>query len=160
MTMFRPIKAPFLKTDKIRLELLNTLRKVGRGMKKEFEATTRTWSHDVKFEVLISLAKGAATVIVETNDEIYGYVNEGTDPHLIVPVNAKVLAFPGDYTSKTVPGVIDSRDGGSGGETIFAAYVEHPGTKARNFSQVIAARWEEKFRYEIEGAIRRGLTKS
>lgn len=43
------------------------------------------------------------------------FVHEGTAPHLIVPVNAKVLRFE------------------AGGGVVFAARVQHPGTAANPF---------------------------
>jgi|GEM_PF-2148502 hypothetical protein len=51
-------------------------------------------------------------VRVGTYDPVGWYVHEGTDPHVILPVNAKALRFIGD-----------------GGVQVFAAIVHHPGTK-------------------------------
>lgn len=45
------------------------------------------------------------------------YLEKGTPPHIILPRNAKVLAFE------------------LGGETVFATEVHHPGTKARPFAK-------------------------
>jgi hypothetical protein len=50
------------------------------------------------------------------SDVVYApWVNDGTRPHIIRPKNAKVLAFK------------------SGGRTVFAKVVHHPGTRARPF---------------------------
>lgn len=73
--------------DAVRLELLNALRAQGREIQREYKATTKTWKHKPKFEMKISLKRMApeASVIVWTDDRIYGYVDRGTQPHPIVP---------------------------------------------------------------------------
>ena len=55
MIVVKAIKPSRLREDAMRLELLNAMRRVGTGIKKDFEATTKTWKHKVKFEQLISL---------------------------------------------------------------------------------------------------------
>ena len=93
--LWKAIRPATLKLDAMRLALLNELRAVGRDIKKDFEATTATWEHEVKFETLISLTQPGPTVLVATDDEIYRYVSEGTRPHPIFPKRAKALRFQG-----------------------------------------------------------------
>lgn len=67
----------------------------------------------------------AADPIVQTGFNVTGsvtsranysvFVHNGTDPHIIRPRNARALRFT------------------SGGQVVFARYVNHPGTRARPF---------------------------
>lgn len=157
--LVKAIKPGRLRQDRLRLELLNAVRRVGREVKSDFEATTATWKHQVKFEMVISL-QGGPTVLVGTDDPIYRYVDEGTRPHLIFAKNAKSLAFPSAYTAKTTPRVIGSRAGGGSGEKVFRPYVEHPGTEARQLDQTIREKWEPKFKRAMEQAMKAGAKAS
>ena len=153
-TVWKAIKPTTLREDAMRLALLNQMRKVGTQIKKDFEKTTATWEHKPKFESLVSLAGGGATLLVETNSVIYRYVSEGTKPHVILPKKAKALRFPGTYTAKTLPGVLEARAGGASGADVFSKGVMHPGTKARNFDKLIAAKWQRQFKREMEAVMR------
>lgn len=139
----RTAKAP--NVGKARLELLNAIRAVGKEMLEDYQATTASWEHKPDFKQTISLAGGSPSVKIETTDEIYGYVDQGTKPHDIFPINGKVLVFPGDSSPKTQPGVLGSSAGTKGGELVFTKYVHHPGTKARKFSEKILKKWRGEF---------------
>ena len=104
---YKALKASKLRFDAVRLELLNELRSVGRKVKKDFDATTATWSRPVEFELLITL-KGGPGFEVLTDNEIYGYVDKGTEAHLILPKGDYPLRFQAGYDPKTTPGVIGS----------------------------------------------------
>ncbi len=136
-----------------RLAILNEMRAVGKEIKEDFQATAATWEHKPKFDVQISLAGGSPTIEVGTSDEIYGYVDEGTRPHVIVPVKAQVLSFRGGYTAKTQPGVIGSSHGGAQGDQVFTMMVNHPGTKARKFSEKIKRKWAGQFGKRMQAAM-------
>jgi len=144
-TKINAIKAKAPNTQAARLALLNELRRVGKDIKEDFEATTQTWKHKPKFDIKISLAGGTPSVEVGTGDEIYGFVDEGTKPHVIAPVNAKRLVFATGYRAKTQPGVIGSSAGGANGDVVYAKVVHHPGTKARKFSEKIKRKWAGQF---------------
>lgn len=156
---FKAIKANELKAKAMRLELLNELKKVGREVVKDFQATTATWKHKPKFEQTISL-KGGPSIQVGTDDEIYRYVEEGTKPHDIYPRKAKVLRFKPGYSAKTSPGVIGSGPGGASGKEILRPYVRHPGTKPRNFAKAIEKKWRRSFPDRMQKAMKRAREKS
>lgn len=63
-----------------------------------------------------TMVGGTPVAYVDANAPYAGFVHEGTGPHPIDPVNARVLRFP----SKS--GVI-----------VFTPHVEHPGTRAQPF---------------------------
>ena len=155
LVVFKGIKPSRLKDDALRLALLNAMRREATAIKKDFDATVKTWDHSVKFEQVISLAGGGPQVLVGTDDEVYRYVDEGTKPHDIVPKKpGGILVFPGTFTSKTVPGVIGSRAGYKGGEIIKRPRVHHPGTKARRFTEIIKGKWEKRFKSDMEDVMK------
>lgn len=151
---WKAIKPARLRQDAMRLALFNGMRRIGTKMKADFEKTTKTWDNKPKFEVLVSLAGGGATVLVDTNSVIYGYVTKGTAEHVILPRRAKALRFGSVFRAKTTPGVIDSRAGGSSGPDVFSQGVLHPGTEPRNFDKIIARDWSRRFKREMESVMR------
>ncbi len=144
----KQIKPKKLNVDAFRLATLNALRAEGRDVKKEYEKTTKTWKKKPEFEVLIGLTRGpggGASVLVGTDNEIYGYVDEGTRPHIIRPVRASRLRFKSGYKAKTQPRKIGSQAGGAFGDTVYAMQVRHPGNKPREFSPTIQKRRRKPF---------------
>lgn len=154
------LKPQTLKQKEMRLELLNALRSAARAVQKDYEATVATWNRKPKFELVIALGKTKAEFLVGTDDKIYGYVDEGTKPHTIVPKKAKVLRFSNVYRAKTSPGVIGSSDGGSSGDPVFTQVVKHPGIRARKFSKTINAKHKKSFKDKMHEAMRRAREKS
>lgn len=150
--VFKVIKPTRLRVDAMRLELLNSMRKVGTGIKGDFEKTTATWKTPVKFDEQISLSGGPQVEIFTTN-KIYGYVDQGTEPHVIVPKKAKALRFQSGYRAKTTPGVIGSSGGGSFGDTVYSKGILHPGNAPRNFSKEIEKIWQPKFKRAMEASM-------
>lgn len=125
----------------------------------DFWDTVQTWKTKVKFSKRVIL-KTPLTGIVDTNNEIYGYVNFGTDPHPIPKVGTANLRFRTGYTAKTKPGLIWSNRGGASGPWVGAKSVEHPGTEARNFDKAIARNRRRDFNKRMQKAMAKGATKS
>jgi len=166
MIAWKIIKPKKMKVDALRLALLNELRAVGKDVKQDFESTTRTWEHKPKFEISISLTAPGPILEVSTSDEIYRYVNKGTRRHLIWAgaytgkSDKKVLAFPSASTSKTTPRVIGSGPGSRSSDKVIRPYVDHPGTKARNFDEEIAKKWKKLFKRRMEAVMKKGARAS
>lgn len=158
MTVFsvKAIKPQRMRVDAIRLEVLNALRAEGRDVKKEYEKTTKTWRRKPNFEILVDVTAKDASVLVGTDDKIYGYVDFGTRPHLIRARNAPRLAFQTGFDPKTRPGVIGSGPGRRFGPTVHPVAVMHPGGKARKFSETIQKRRRKKFTRRMIKAIQSG----
>lgn len=116
----------------------NALTGAALGVKADYGVTQQTWKHRAKFKIASKLGER----IISTNDEIYGYVDAGTRPH-IIRAKRGVLSFKSGYRAKTSPNTIASRNGGAFGENRYAKMVKHPGVSARNFSKVIAAKWRK-----------------
>ena len=159
--MFKPITPKALKVQAIYDSIEKQAKVVEAGILKDYKETTRTWDHKVDFraELTINL-NGGVSIVVDTDDEIYTFVHEGTKPHVIKPRQAKRLRFQGTYTAKTVPGVIQSREGGASGEFQYSAGVNHPGTKARLFSKPIFRKWKPFFERQMQRALDEGARKS
>lgn len=102
-----------------------------------YQQTTRTWTHQPTFEVQ---RESTARWRVSTDDEIYGFVDRGTRPHIIEAKNAPLLRFTGPYHAKTKPNIIASYKGGRGRVWVAKKRVNHPGAEARNFSKRIKER--------------------
>lgn len=88
--------------------------------------------------------------------EIYTYVDQGTKPHLIVPVHAKLLKFNTGYLPKTLPNPARTVSGGgkATGPQVFAKVVHHPGSEAREFSKTIAGDIQPDFNRIIDNTFR------
>jgi hypothetical protein len=133
----------------------DALNETKQQMLKDYRDTTSTWKHKVKFTAsLPRFVNGSYMIAVGTDDLIYGYVDKGTKRHIIRPKRARVLRFRGGYTAKTIPLAIRSRSGGSFGATVFSRGVMHPGTEARKFTEVIAARGQAKFEKALRAKLK------
>jgi hypothetical protein len=97
--------------------------------------------------------RGAYRVTTGTNAKIYGFVDEGTKAHVILPKRSKYLAFSSGYKAKTRVGIIGSEPGGSFGESVFAAKVHHPGFPGRKFTITIGKRRQVTLNQEVSHAI-------
>jgi len=163
---WKVIRPPKLNDKAMRDEMAKGMKTAQDKLKKEYQKTTRTWEHKVAFQAEQKTSATQMSVSVWTEDEIYGYVDKGTRPHAIFAgiysgkSTKRVLAFPGTFTAKTVPGVIDSRRGGSGGGTVLRPYVQHPGTEARNFSEIIERDFADLFALIMGEALSKAAVKS
>ena len=126
----------------------NGLDAAAKGATVDFKVTTQTWEHKPGFSTDASQDDRR---IVGTDDEIYGYVNDGTRPHVIT-AHGKALAFQGGYRAKTRPHVIGS-GGGASGPTVYRQRVMHPGTQPRSFDKAIAEKWQEQLSIIMQRAI-------
>lgn len=111
---------------------------------QDFQGLVRGWEHKPEFRIE-KRENGAA---VGTDDDIFRYVDEGTRPHTIRARRAKVLRFMAGARAKTTPGSLRSGSGG-GGEATFRRSVQHPGSKARGFSKLVAQRAQERLPDEM-----------
>lgn len=102
-----------------------------------FQNTVKTWTHKPTFEP-VQTARGWAVKV--DPDLPWRYVDEGTKPHVIEARRVPLLRFTGPYHAKTKPNVIASYQGGRGKVWVSKRRVQHPGTAARNFRDIIMRR--------------------
>lgn len=133
---------------------------------EKFEDTVSLWETEVIFDMDIE-KEGAA---VYTTNEVYGYVNEGTEPHAIAPLTASVMAYPagsaaGGIRSKgpSIPKAPKALRGRGAlkqniGDTMFSQSVFHPGTEGKKFTEKITEetvdyidKWKDWFEELSEG---------
>lgn len=129
----------------------------------DFQATTATWEHKVKFEHEHLVLPDIVSIKVWTNDEIYGYVDKGTKPHTISPKNKPRLAFMVGGTPKTQPGVDTAGPGSKGTKLVVLPVgrsVHHPGIKPRNFTKEIRKYHTKDFYSRIDKAMRKWVRES
>lgn len=150
----KPIKAPkdALGTKAIERAVKNTLNAVAKGAQVDFKVTSRTWEHKPDFTIDES---DPGKRVISTNDTIYGYVDKGTRPHIIMPRRGRVLSWMGTaYRAKTTPGQIKSVRGGNNNTIVYTkGPVQHPGTEARRFSIVIRDKWAKQMVIRMNSAI-------
>lgn len=117
--------------------------------RSDLQKTTATWKHKVDF-VITPIPDGFQ---VDTSDEIWGYVDKGTKPHIIVPRHAKILSFGPGSRPKTAVKVIGSTAGAPGGAKVVAHKVNHPGTDAREFTETVQTKWDAELPKRISAAL-------
>lgn len=127
-----------------------------RGMRTDFQKTTRTWKNKPVFVIQITV-DGDAQATVYTDNLIYQFVSGGTRPHMIRPKNAKVLRFGVPFLSKTKVRWLSSRNGKRGNTMIYSKGVMHPGTEPRDFDLEIAAKWLPRYEILMERRINNAL---
>lgn len=154
MIVTKAIKPKRLESEAMRAALEAKADEVSKDILLEFELTTATWERQVKFEREVSVGPNSIDILVGTDDEIYGYVNDGTRAHVILPKGDYPLRFQSGYNAKTTPGLISSKYGGPYGEVVYSRGVMHPGTEARNFDETIRKQQEPAFRRAMEAAMR------
>jgi hypothetical protein len=160
--VFRPITpSKKFNTAAVRDAIDSEIEAVANDMLLDFELTTATWEQDVKFEKMIEVKKDRQEIFVGTDNKIYRFVDKGTKRHKIRPKKAGgTLAFPSMFIPKTSPGKMVASFGQSGGDTLFAKEVNHPGTKPRKFSKNIQKKWIKLFPKRMDKAMKRAVEAS
>lgn len=148
-------KSPIINRAEFQKEYIAAFTETTKGMKADFEKTTKTWTRRVKFKTGKPQSDGPHFVaFVGTDDVIYGYVDLGTKRHNIRAKNGGMLRFRTGGISKTVPRNIDSRRGSAAtGSFVSKRMVRHPGTAARRFSVIIQLKWQDAFERRMKTAM-------
>ena len=145
----------------VRKELERALdNEVKPALVKSHEIIVAGWKNKPNFQTrkYIRPDKISMTVFpTGDNADIYTYVDQGTRPHIIRPVRAKMLRFRTGYQPKTLarPARTVAGGGTTTGPEVRALLVHHPGSEAREFSRTIAEDIKPDFEKIIEQAFRR-----
>lgn len=148
-----PIYGNKLDTKALRRVLEDHLLDMVEGMLTDYEATVATWETPVEFEFEVASTENELTAVVGTNNQIYEWVNEGTGQAAghrgdwyPIPSAPTGVAYQGQFSPKTRPGMLSSRGGGKTGPVnIIRAQVTHPGIEPRQFDETITEKWQERF---------------
>ncbi len=155
-------KAQLLDLNNIaRKEIERALKdKVAPALIKSHNLVVADWVNKPTFETRIAVRPDKISMTVfpaGPNAGIYEIVDQGSPPHIIKPVKAKMLVFRLGYKSKTLakPARTVSGGGKATGDVVFAKLVHHPGSEAREFSKVIAKDIQPQFKDLIDTTFRK-----
>jgi hypothetical protein len=138
--LVKPLKPKKLKVDRIRLNILNALRKEGRAVKRELEKTIAAWKGaKPTFKIAIGLTGTDAIVLIGPAGNIEGaqkwvWLDEGTKSHVIAAKNVPNLIFRTDFKAKTKVKTFSSGPGKIAPPWRATPKVNHPGIEARGWS--------------------------
>lgn len=147
-------------------ELKATAMSHAQVVKTEFEDIVSDWSpkNQPRFLIQLTINDREIRAIVRPHKRrkastIFHWTDKGTRPHVIRPKRSNKtgrLAFRLGYNPKTLPiAQAHVGDGQATGEWRTPVEVQHPGTKARLFSETIQKRTYQRFRSDIENTFRR-----
>jgi hypothetical protein len=143
-------RGDLIDTRALKKEVARVNQKMGKRMKRSFEKTTKTFEEtEVTFHQKTSTAD--QTVTVYTENEIYGYLDEGT------PIRYAVMSE--DFSPKTRPGELDSRPG-SGRMVRIDLSNPREGIEAREFSKQVEEKHSPEYIAEIDDIIESATRKN
>jgi hypothetical protein len=144
------IRGDMIDVKKLRRAVENGLTGSAKAVLADLKVTTQTWKHQPAFVTESETGERR----VYTDDEIYGYVDEGTPAHIITAKSPnKPLTFGIGGSPKTMPKVIGSRPGTRGTAIVRAQTVHHPGTAPRLFTDTVKEKWDDKLAETIQRSI-------
>jgi hypothetical protein len=165
--LVKGLKPAKLRVDKVRLAILNELRKEGAAIKKEFEKTTATWEGSKPtFKIAIGLTGTDAIVLIGPAGNPEGaqkwvWLNEGTKKNYpITAKNPRIIKRKGKtiimppmlifrdgrgFKPKTRIKTFTSGRGANTGPWVSKEEVTHPGVEARDWTGEIVKRRRKKF---------------
>lgn len=138
--------------------------KYGQYIKADLERLTAKWTGD-KPEWVLIITISADGMILEvkprsSDDEgslKFLWIDRGTKAHDIYPVNADRLRFQTPYTAGSSPNSLFTIRASTGDQVVYANHVRHPGTKARNWSALVAKNHEKPFTRWVNAAVSKAL---
>lgn len=162
----KPARSQALRIKDARREMSNAVTDHAKTLKTEFDDVVSDWSKDnrpaFKIETKVGSQEIRATVRPVVRGQgwlIFKWTDLGTRPHPIDPKPSNrrgLLIFQEGYSPKTLPiARAHVGDGQPHGDWASRQHIDHPGTKARRFSETIRQRTYPKFRQTIENAMRR-----
>ena len=136
-----------------RRELAKAIKDQKDELAGDLDKVTRTWEHDVKFKIDVKDSGDKIEGSISTDDEIFGYVENGTRSHWVRPRHRNgVLAFKKNYRAKTRSGLIGSTQGGASGSTVFSRGHKVSGIKGRKFFNAIYTIRQAGFKRRMQKA--------
>lgn len=126
---------------------------------KSHQLIVANWQHKPDFQGRKVVRPDSISVTVFPVGEyadIWKFVDQGTKPHEIKPVRAKLLRFRTGYQPRTLarPARTVPAGGIATGDVVVAKTVHHPGTEAREFTRTIAEDIKPDFNRIIDNVFR------
>lgn len=125
-------------------------RNVAQREARSLRRGTETWTNKPSFR----MEKTSTGYRIVTDSSIWKFVNYGTPKHTIRARNAKTLKYQKNFTPKTRPNFVGSKQGGKSGDFIFPSVVEHPGVKARRFDLKNLEKLEDRIIDELDKVLK------
>lgn len=113
---------PVFNVPAVKAAISTAMSAIAQDIRTDLDANTNGWNVPPKWIILGRLDQRD----IMTADLIYRFQDKGTKAHVIMPKSARRLVFQ-------VPG-----------DTVFATKVNHPGTKAQNYTVDVAKVWQAK----------------
>ena len=138
--------------DKAVTDILQAeMKKFAPFLVKTFEHTTDSWQGEKpKFTPVFRKDGGALRIQVrlagpKKGREKWLYVNYGTRPHKIKAKPGNTLRFQTGYQAGSTPGQLRTARSSKSGSWRSAKEVNHPGTEARNWKELIIKDYQVAF---------------
>lgn len=152
VAVLKSIVPDLLKVDRIRLELLNGLRRFGRSAIRDVKKITDPWDNEKpNWSFKISLAGGNPSVFIDAGDGLgankWLWLDEGT--------SERPAIMSSNFVPKTQPGVLSSGSG-QGGLVFINPDDPQPGIEAREFSKNLIIKWTPMFQDIMQEALDKG----
>lgn len=160
MVRFRVMRPGPFQSHHFHQEARKVLRKYAARIKRDFKRTTRTWVHQPEFKQVTRFSQQEIYLEVYTDDQIYTWVNDGTAPHLIFPVDDVALRFRKDYHPATQPLDLNSRRIWESGRLLYLGAVSHPGIEPRRFDIAVYDKHMGDIQRDIADAFSRAAVMS
>ena len=139
--------------SRIRLNVLNALRRIGTRVRHDFMATVTTWESPATFSLPSPiLSAGDLGVAITTNSQRWASLNAGWPAHLVFARKSKALAIHTDSVPKTTPEEFTSRPGRRGG-VIYRKSANAGPIEARNWTGAAAIKYTPEFVEEVNLAL-------
>lgn len=127
---------------------------------KEFEKTTAGWRGEKpKFTPVMKETSGEIRIQIrlagpKKGREKWNWINYGTKPHRITPRRAKALRFQTGYSAGSKPGTTFTSRASKSGGWVSSQGVNHPGTEARGWKEIIVRENQPLFERWMSAAMR------
>lgn len=138
-----PKKNPFPTGGELRSAIYQAVNETADEIKKKYERSWSTWEHKPEAKVEKTGGYERRVEVTGENAKIFGYVDQGTAPHVIRVKRRRTLAFSSKFSPKSIPNNLVARNGEKGEADVFRRQVMHPGSKPRNISKKINEKSEK-----------------
>lgn len=144
--------------DAFSREMIKEMEKLNKDIKKDFEATVRTWEHTPRFTSKVNVSQG----LIEGHTRT-ARIHGGKPPELIYyflarGTKVRFAKMTDDWMPKTRVRVIGSFPGRGGLERVD--HIARPGIKAREWHVAIAIKHKARLVFRLRVALRNGAKAS
>lgn len=147
-------------------QLVRGAKDFGPELAKAHQPTVQGWQGEKPtFTPVVKETKKGISLFIRLTGSAQGrqkwiWLNEGTRPHKIRAKAGKRLHFNVPYKAGSRPGTVQTQKGSRGESHRTAEEVQHPGTKPRKWTKIIAADMQGAFEMAMANAMRKAAKAS